>query len=52
MINSVYVNVRMCLSFSKETFLKDAARECKKYIESDPDNINFTVLALTGGQVL
>ncbi|XP_023322187.1 ubiquitin carboxyl-terminal hydrolase isozyme L3 [Eurytemora carolleeae] len=31
----------------KETFLKDAAGACKQYMSRDPENINFTVLALT-----
>ena len=35
--------------YSKESFLKDAAKECKTYMAKDPENINFTVLALTGG---
>ncbi len=32
---------------SEDTFLKDAAVACQGYISRDPDNINFTVLALT-----
>jgi ubiquitin carboxyl-terminal hydrolase L3 len=32
---------------SRQTFLKDAAAACQAYMSSDPDNINFTVLALT-----
>ena len=32
---------------SQETFLSDAAAACKEYMTRDPDNINFTVVALT-----
>ena len=35
-----------CGETSKETFLKDAAKVCKSYMELDPENIKFTVLAL------
>jgi len=35
-----------CGSTSKETFLKDAAKLCRSYMERDPENINFTVIAL------
>jgi len=35
-----------CGPSSKETFLKDAAKQCKAYMERDPDNINFTIVAL------
>lgn len=30
-----------------DTFLKDAAKICNKYIERDPGEIRFTVVALT-----
>ena len=40
-----------CGPTSKEDFLKAAAAECKKYMAKDPENISFTVLALTGGSV-
>ena len=39
-----------CGPTNKDDFLKDAARECKKYMEKDPENIQFTVLALSGGE--
>ena len=32
---------------TKDTFLKQAAAACKEYMARDPENINFTVLALT-----
>jgi ubiquitin carboxyl-terminal hydrolase L3 len=32
---------------SEETFLKDAAAACQGYMSRDPENINFSVLALT-----
>ena len=32
---------------SASTFLKEAAAACQAYMNNDPDNINFTVLALT-----
>lgn len=32
---------------SEENFLSDAAAACKEYMSRDPDNINFTVVALT-----
>ena len=32
---------------SPETFLTDAAAACKEYMTHDPDNINFTIMALT-----
>ena len=32
---------------SAESFLSDAAAACKEYMSRDPDNINFTVVALT-----
>jgi len=32
---------------SKETFLSDAATACEEYMKRDPDNINFSILALT-----
>ena len=31
---------------SSETFLSEAAAACKEYMSRDPDNINFTVVAL------
>ncbi|CAB4010722.1 Ubiquitin carboxyl-terminal hydrolase isozyme L3 [Paramuricea clavata] len=33
---------------STETFLEDAARVCREYMKRDPDNVRFTVIALTG----
>eukprot|EP00088_Acartia_fossae_P069226 TRINITY_DN897_c0_g1_i12.p1 TRINITY_DN897_c0_g1~~TRINITY_DN897_c0_g1_i12.p1 ORF type:complete len:230 (-),score=59.37 TRINITY_DN897_c0_g1_i12:446-1135(-) len=30
-----------------DTFMKDAAKACQEYMRRDPDNIHFTVLALT-----
>lgn len=35
-----------CGKTTKETFLKDAAKLCRSYMERDPENINFTVIAL------
>ena len=32
---------------SSETFLNDAAAACKEYMVRDPENINFTMVALT-----
>ena len=32
---------------SAENFLSDAAAACKEYMSRDPDNINFTMVALT-----
>lgn len=32
---------------SEDTFLKDAAAACQGFMSCDPDNINFTILALT-----
>jgi len=32
---------------TKEDFMKDAAKACQEYMRRDPENINFTVLALT-----
>jgi ubiquitin carboxyl-terminal hydrolase L3 len=32
---------------SADSFLSDAAAACQAYMASDPENINFTVLALT-----
>ncbi len=32
---------------SADSFLADAAAACQAYMASDPENINFTVLALT-----
>ena len=32
---------------SSDTFLSDAAAACKEYMVRDPDNINFTIVALT-----
>ncbi len=32
---------------SADSFLTDAAAACQAYMASDPENINFTVLALT-----
>lgn len=35
---------------SNETFLSDAARVCKEFMARDPDDMRFTVLALTATQ--
>ncbi|GLG92819.1 hypothetical protein R5R35_007471 [Gryllus longicercus] len=32
---------------SDDTFLEDAARVCKQYMDRDPDELHFTVVALT-----
>jgi len=32
---------------TQDTFLGKAAAACKEYMSRDPENINFTVLALT-----
>ena len=32
---------------SPDTFLSDAAAACRQYMVRDPENINFTVMALT-----
>jgi len=40
-----------CGPTSKETFLKDAAKQCKSYMERDPDNINFTMIALAAADM-
>ena len=32
---------------SPDTFLNEAAAACKEYMTRDPDNINFTIVALT-----
>uniref|UniRef100_A0A1W7RAQ2 Ubiquitin carboxyl-terminal hydrolase n=1 Tax=Hadrurus spadix TaxID=141984 RepID=A0A1W7RAQ2_9SCOR len=34
-------------STSDDSFLQDACRVCKEFMERDPDNVNFTVVALT-----
>jgi ubiquitin carboxyl-terminal hydrolase L3 len=36
-------------STSDENLLKDAAVACKKFIEREPENLNFTALAISGG---
>lgn len=33
-------------SSSEETFLSDAASVCRQYMSRDPENVNFTVMAL------
>ncbi|XP_063239518.1 ubiquitin carboxyl-terminal hydrolase isozyme L3 isoform X2 [Bacillus rossius redtenbacheri] len=33
---------------SPDTLLEDAAKVCKQYMDRDPENIQFTVVALTG----
>ena len=33
---------------SDQTFLSDAARVCRQFMARDPNNLNFTVVALTG----
>jgi len=35
---------------SEETFVKDAAKVCKEFMSRDPDEVRFTVLALTAAQ--
>lgn len=37
-------------SSSKDSFLTDAAKACKSYMEKDPESINFTILALTAAE--
>ena len=32
---------------SEDNFLSEAAGACREYMSRDPDNINFTVVALT-----
>jgi len=34
---------------SDDSLLKDAAVVCKKFIEREPENLNFTALAISGG---
>ncbi|XP_067122785.1 ubiquitin carboxyl-terminal hydrolase isozyme L3-like [Centruroides vittatus] len=41
---SVPINHGSC---SDETLLEDASKVCKSFMERDPENVNFTVLALT-----
>jgi len=40
-----------CGPTCKETFLRDAAKQCKSYMERDPDNINFTMIALAAADM-
>lgn len=35
---------------TEETFLQDAAKVCKEFMERDPDEVRFTVIALTPKQ--
>lgn len=35
-----------CGSTSKNTFLRDAAKQCQNYMSRDPENLNFVVIAL------
>lgn len=35
---------------SEETFLKDAAVVCKKFMERDPSEVRFTIMAVTQTQ--
>ncbi|XP_068143545.1 ubiquitin carboxyl-terminal hydrolase-like [Drosophila tropicalis] len=35
---------------SEETFVKDAAKVCKEFMSRDPNEVRFTVLALTAAQ--
>lgn len=35
---------------SKETFVEDAAKVCKEFMARDPNELRFTVLALTAAQ--
>lgn len=35
---------------SEETFLQDAAEACRKYMNRDPCNVNFTIVALTSNK--
>lgn len=32
---------------SDETFLHDAANACRQYMSRDPNNVNFTIVAMT-----
>jgi len=32
---------------SAETFLQDAAKVCQEYMSRNPNNVNFTICALT-----
>lgn len=32
---------------SRETFLTDAAKVCKEFMARDPNNVDFTIVALT-----
>uniref|UniRef100_A0A2L2Y683 Ubiquitin carboxyl-terminal hydrolase n=1 Tax=Parasteatoda tepidariorum TaxID=114398 RepID=A0A2L2Y683_PARTP len=34
---------------SMDTLLKDAVAVCKKFMERDPENVNFSIMALVGG---
>jgi len=36
-------------STSDDTLLKDAAAVCKQFIAREPENLNFTALAISGG---
>ena len=42
------VSLKTC---EKANFLKEGAAACKDYMAQDPDNINFTVLALTAKMI-
>lgn len=35
---------------TSETFVEDAARICKEFMARDPQELRFTVMALTGAQ--
>jgi hypothetical protein len=39
-----------CGDTTPDTFLTDAARECRRYMERDPDNIHFTLMALAAAE--
>lgn len=39
-----------CGATTKESFLEDASKVCRDYIARDPENFNFSVVALVGGE--
>ena len=40
-----------CGTTCKETYLSDVAKQCKSYMEWDPDNINFTMITLAAADM-
>ncbi|GFR21403.1 ubiquitin carboxyl-terminal hydrolase isozyme L3, partial [Trichonephila clavata] len=36
-------------STSMDTLIKDAVAVCKKFMERDPENVNFSILAFVAG---